>query len=183
MSRLNHSQQRIVAPLHYPSTSPQTEELKAIMQGQSDPAPPSTIWRMDGMWTGNIFPLYFCPIAITVFCLCNISASHCYALPMMINWWKKWIDFVKIKFHSNENIEWHCIQLEVNSIYSSVLNSIQFNFKILIQILLNSNLIEEKWDTNWCRRFWKSTHDYGWKSKLWKDIHSRERLSFYLGIG
>jgi len=27
---------------------------------------------------------------------------------------KKWIDFVKIKFHSNENIEWHWIQLELN---------------------------------------------------------------------
>jgi hypothetical protein len=26
----------------------------------------------------------------------------------------KWIGFVKFKFHSNENIEWHCMQLELN---------------------------------------------------------------------
>ncbi len=33
-------------------------------------------------------------------------------------WWsiekKRWIDFVEIKFHSNENIEWHYMQLELN---------------------------------------------------------------------
>jgi hypothetical protein len=23
------------------------------------------------------------------------------------NWWKKWLDFVKIKFHLSENIEWY----------------------------------------------------------------------------
>jgi len=152
------------------------------MQGQSVLAPCSTLWRMDGVWTGNIFPLYFCPIAITVFCLCIISASHHYALPMMINWWKTWIDFVKIKFHSNENIEWHCIQLEFNSI----LKCTQFN-SIQLQNF-NSNFI--KFQFNWGEmgyklvwRFWKSTHDYGWKTKLWKDIHLRKCLSFYLGFG
>jgi hypothetical protein len=42
---------------------------------------------------------------------------------------KRWIDFVEIKFHSRENIEWHCMQLESNQ----------------IQILkLNSNSIREK---------------------------------------
>jgi hypothetical protein len=30
----------------------------------------------------------------------------------MIKWWKKRITFVKIKLHLNENIEWHCMQLE-----------------------------------------------------------------------
>jgi hypothetical protein len=29
----------------------------------------------------------------------------------LINWWKKWFDFVEIKFHLNENIEWHCMHL------------------------------------------------------------------------
>jgi hypothetical protein len=29
---------------------------------------------------------------------------------------KKRVNFVKIKFHSNENIEWHCMQLELNVI-------------------------------------------------------------------
>jgi hypothetical protein len=32
---------------------------------------------------------------------------------------KKWIDFVKIKFHSTENIECHCMQLELNWIQNS----------------------------------------------------------------
>jgi hypothetical protein len=27
---------------------------------------------------------------------------------------EKWIDFMKIKFHMNENIEWHYMQLELN---------------------------------------------------------------------
>jgi hypothetical protein len=30
----------------------------------------------------------------------------------LISLLKKWIDFVKIKFHSNENIEWQYIQLQ-----------------------------------------------------------------------
>ncbi len=30
-------------------------------------------------------------------------------------WWKKWVDFVKIMFHLIENIEWHCMQLELNT--------------------------------------------------------------------
>jgi hypothetical protein len=32
------------------------------------------------------------------------------------NWWNKWIDFVKIKFHSYEYIEWNYMQFEFNSI-------------------------------------------------------------------
>ncbi len=47
---------------------------------------------------------------------------------------KDW--FCEIKLHSNENIWWHCMQHE-----------------------LNSNFIENKWDANWCKRYWKSTHD------------------------
>lgn len=27
----------------------------------------------------------------------------------LINWWKKWFDFIEIKFHLNENVEWHCM--------------------------------------------------------------------------
>ncbi len=73
---------------------------------------------------------FFLCISVPLLSLCFAYVSFqlhttMHSLPMMINWWKTWIDFVKIKFHSNENIEWHCIQLEVNSIYSSVLNSIQ----------------------------------------------------------
>jgi hypothetical protein len=40
-----------------------------------------------------------------------------YALLLIINnWWNKWIDFVEIKFHSYENMEWNCMQFEFNSI-------------------------------------------------------------------
>jgi hypothetical protein len=31
-----------------------------------------------------------------------------------IKWWENEIDFVKIKSHLNENIKWHCMQLELN---------------------------------------------------------------------
>jgi hypothetical protein len=45
----------------------------------------------------------------------------------------KWVDFVKFNFHLNENIEWYCMQLE-----------------------LNPNLIKQKWDANWCIKYWKN---------------------------
>ncbi len=35
-------------------------------------------------------------------------------LLVTINWWKIWIDFGKMKFHLNEYIEWHCMELELN---------------------------------------------------------------------
>jgi hypothetical protein len=40
---------------------------------------------------------------------------------------KKHIDFVKIKFHLNGNIGWHCMQLEFN----------EYKFLNVIQIQLN----------------------------------------------
>jgi hypothetical protein len=47
---------------------------------------------------------------------------------------KNYNDFVKIKFYSHENIEWHCMQLEFKlnwiefeSIYQ--ISSIQFEFQ------------------------------------------------------
>ncbi len=45
---------------------------------------------------------------------------------------RKWSNFVEIKFHSNENIKWHCIQLELNwiQIQNFILNSIQWNFNL-----------------------------------------------------
>jgi hypothetical protein len=50
----------------------------------------------------------------------------------LINWWKKWIDFVKIKFHLNENVEWHCMQLELN--LDSLFNWIEFKYRISMQL-------------------------------------------------
>jgi hypothetical protein len=70
-------------------------------------------------------------------------AMCCYALPLMINWWKYMIDFVEIQFYSNEDIEWHCMHLE-------------FNFNL---VDLNSNSIEEKWDSNWYRNYWNFSCD------------------------
>jgi hypothetical protein len=40
-------------------------------------------------------------------------------LLVTVKWWKEWVDFVKSKFHLNENIEWHCTQF--------VLTTFQFN--------------------------------------------------------
>jgi hypothetical protein len=34
------------------------------------------------------------------------KALTCYALWIMFNWWEIEIDFAKMKFHSNGNIEW-----------------------------------------------------------------------------
>jgi hypothetical protein len=56
-------------------------------------------------------------------------ALCCYALP--INRWKKWNDFVKIEFHSNENMEWHFIAtlIQFNSIHGNpyIQNFYKFN--------------------------------------------------------
>jgi hypothetical protein len=76
-------------------------------------------------------------------------AMCCYALPLMINWWTYMIDFVEIQFYSNEDIEWHCMHLELN-----------FNL-----VDLNSNSIQEKWDANWYRNYWKFSCDYGVEKK------------------
>jgi hypothetical protein len=52
------------------------------------------------------------------------------------------------------------MQLELIEILK--FNSIQSNPKTLnvIEISLNSNSIEEKWDANWCIRYWNFAHDY-----------------------
>ncbi len=61
----------------------------------------------------------------------------------LINWWKTWIDFVQIKFHSNENIEWHCsmhLNLNWNSIWFN-LDLIESNSNTLIGIWIDFNKI------------------------------------------
>jgi hypothetical protein len=50
---------------------------------------------------------------------------------------KKWIHFVIIKFHLNENIEWHCMHLELE--FNSNLIQLNSNILIGIWIELNSN--------------------------------------------
>jgi len=77
---------------------------------------------------------------------------------MTINWWKK-IDVVKIKLHLNENIEWHCMQFELNwiQIFWFELNWIQifwFEFKYIegdlnwIKIQLKRNGMQIGEETN-----------------------------------
>jgi hypothetical protein len=68
---------------------------------------------------------------------------------------------------------------------SNILNGIQISLN-WIHIQLHLYSIEEKWDANWCRRYWKSTHDYvvELKKPLKKHKSEKRRLSipFYLGI-
>jgi hypothetical protein len=82
----------------------------------------------------------------------------------------EWIDEgrkkTEKKFYSNENIEWHCIQLELKfDSIKSILN-------------LNSNSIEKKWDAIWCKRFWKKSLEYGVeKNNL--NINKYEKIPFH----
>jgi hypothetical protein len=95
-----------------------------------------------------------------------ITWAPCYSPQLMQ---KKWIDFLETtKFHSNENIEWHCMHLEVNW------NSIDFNWIQIhwLELVLNSNstkfnskiilkwnwiefkFIWKKWDAKWWKKYW-----------------------------
>jgi hypothetical protein len=81
-----------------------------------------------------------------------------HTLPLTLKWWKKWVDYLEIKFHLNENIKWHCMQLEVNS-----------------------NSIEEKQDPNLGSRYWKYAHHFRhhfWHPWLWYWI-KKETLKNY----
>jgi hypothetical protein len=70
-------------------------------------------------------------------------ASFLFLLVAM-KWSKKWVDFVKIKFDVNENIEWHCMQLELieiifNQIESKFLNWIKIHW---IEMQIDTRNIE-----------------------------------------
>jgi hypothetical protein len=88
------------------------------------------------------------------------------------------MDFLEIKFYLNENFEWHYMEIEFNSRFVILFKNIKWN----------SNSIEEKWNANWCRRYWKSIHGYGvgkkknfQNTKIQKDKHLS--IPLYLGIG
>jgi len=69
---------------------------------------------------------------------------------MTINWWKK-IDVVKIKLHLNENIEWHCMQFELNwiQIFWFEFKYIEGDFNwIKIQLKRNGMQIGEETNEN-----------------------------------
>jgi len=63
--------------------------------------------------------LYYINLGFALLCT---TSNH-----QLINWWKKKVDFVKIKFHLNENIEWHCMHLELNQ-NLLILNPIEFKY-------------------------------------------------------
>ncbi len=82
------------------------------------------------------------------------------------------------------------MQLELDSkkvFNSNTLNSNQFN-SILIEsnkwdyelIKLDSNSIEEKWNANWWRKYWKSAHD-GWKTQT-LERHKFEKTLFHSSL-
>jgi hypothetical protein len=80
-----------------------------------------------------------------------------------INWWKKKIHFVKIKFHLNENIYLACtlnwiIQFNSNTWIgvSIKLKSKSITFSPRIELKFNW----KKWDTNGWKRYWKCSHEY-----------------------
>jgi hypothetical protein len=79
---------------------------------------------------------------------------------------KNWIDFVKIKFHLIENIDWYCMKFKfktLNWIEYSLIQILQLNWILYNSNVLNlnfirfysnwakfnSNSIEEKQDANW----------------------------------
>jgi len=115
----------------------------------------------------------------SVFLFLTTWAPHCYTLPLtnLIKWWQKLFFFLffcwKLNFHSNENIEWHCmgsstelfwIGFVFKSIQFKFLNWIQmhwlefhnstsFNSKNWIKVQLKKK--RKKSDANWWRRYWQ----------------------------
>jgi len=61
--------------------------------------PPNKRALFHVLWNHNMLNKYFI----------KTWAQCCYTLPLMINWWKKWNDFVKIEFNLHENVNWHCM--------------------------------------------------------------------------
>jgi hypothetical protein len=59
--------------------------------------------------------------------------------------WKNWVGFVKIKFHLNENIEWHATWIKIKILISTWIQvkfeELEFNLEITISTL-NSTRIE-----------------------------------------
>jgi len=110
----------------------------------------------------------WCSVLYIVLVWCLLTWALCYCtLLVMINWWGKWVYFVKIKFQLNENIEWCCMQLEFR------FNSIEFEFV---------NWIEFKfyWREMWCKFCVKhfenllaimvlQNNNFGYK-QIWKEI-------------
>jgi hypothetical protein len=75
---------------------------------------------------------------------------------MIINWWKKWNYFVKIKFYLNDI----ACNLNSNTLnFNSLKIQSQFNW-IKFHNWIRFNWIQNKWDANWWRKYWKFVHEY-----------------------
>jgi len=83
------------------------------------------------------------------------------------------------------NLNW----IEFKTLNLFQVHWLKFNFlsdtwngiKISISIELKSNSIEEKWDANWCKRYWKPTCEYGVEKKPLK-IHKSKKAHFHFSL-
>jgi hypothetical protein len=73
---------------------------------------------------------------------------------LTINWWKKWIDFVKNKFHLDENIELHCMQLHwIKFHFNSVQTQLKTNHYKYFFFKLLGNLVKKIFHWFFCPLF------------------------------
>jgi hypothetical protein len=101
------------------------------------------------------------------------------------------LNWIQIEFISIQNFSWaivnwiefkffdwtqkHWVELKYIKRNSSLLE-LDWNW-----VELNSNLVEEKWDANWCNNYWNFACHFhrqqGRQTNLWKDINSKQHLS------
>ncbi len=73
---------------------------------------------------------------------------------------KNWIDFVKIKFHLIENIDWYCMKFEFktfNWIEYNLIQILQLNWILYSSNALNLNFI--KLNSNWAKSNFNSIEE------------------------
>jgi hypothetical protein len=76
-------------------------------------------------------------------------------------------------------LNWFECKLNIFKFFNSIiLNEIQFSL-YLIQIQLDVNSIEAKWDANWCKMDWNPTHDYNVEKATLKWQSQKHTFSFH----
>jgi hypothetical protein len=76
-------------------------------------------------------------------------STYLLGVHIAMHYWKSWIDFVKIKFHSNENMTLHATWIELIENLIPKLNCIKFKILNLMQVHwmeFKSNWIECKFN-------------------------------------
>jgi hypothetical protein len=100
----------------------------------------------------SIIIMYNLPCFITKKLGLRVDGQY-WTLLIMIHLWKKGIDFVRIKFHSNENIERDRMQLEFDSIQiKSKRNEIQNYYKRYWNFVMTMVFRKKK---IWKKQIWK----------------------------